>query len=193
VAGDGGGLFLEELSQPVLVNNIIAGNRANGHGSGFYSRGSSMRAWHTSIAHNHGGDGTGLYLTDDGSGTSFSTVWLTNTIIVSHTVGITISPGNKAILESTLWHDNSLNWSGAGTITATHNYTGHPHFLDFAQADYHLGSTSAAIDNGVAAGITTDFDGDLRPQGPAPDLGADEVIVIEEPVEQHLFLPLILK
>jgi hypothetical protein len=49
------------------------------------------------------------------------------------------------------------------------------------QGDYHLLVGSPAIDAGVAAfgGVdapTDDFDGDARPQGPAFDIGADEVI-----------------
>ena len=39
---------------------------------------------------------------------------------------------------------------------------------------YHLTAASAAIDQGVDAGVTTDIDGQVRPMGLAPDLGADE-------------------
>jgi uncharacterized repeat protein (TIGR01451 family) len=41
--------------------------------------------------------------------------------------------------------------------------------------DYHIASLSPAIDKGTTlAGVTHDFDGDARPQGPAYDIGADE-------------------
>lgn len=40
--------------------------------------------------------------------------------------------------------------------------------------DYHVGPGSMAIDRGETSTTTTDVDGDLRPQGPAFDVGADE-------------------
>ena len=41
-------------------------------------------------------------------------------------------------------------------------------------ATYRLRAASAAIDQGVDAGVTTDIDGDRQPIGPACDIGADE-------------------
>jgi len=81
--------------------------------------------------------------------------------------------------EVVLQHDNTLtqyvthlhqNAGGAPTFIANNPLTGDPK-LD---ATYHLRPGSAAIDAGVDAGVTTDIDGDVRPQGAAPDIGADE-------------------
>lgn len=49
-------------------------------------------------------------------------------------------------------------------------------FVDAAAADLHLqGTAAAAIDQaGPLAEVSDDFDGDTRPIGPAPDVGADE-------------------
>ena len=52
---------------------------------------------HTTITRNTGGDGNGLHI---GSG---SNAILTNTILVSHTVGINVDFDASASLESTLW------------------------------------------------------------------------------------------
>ena len=53
-------------------------------------------------------------------------------------------------------------------------------------ADYHLGYGSTAVDQGVdLLWVTADIDGQPRPFGPAPDLGADEVPVY--------FVPLVLR
>jgi hypothetical protein len=44
--------------------------------------------------------------------------------------------------------------------------------------DYHITAGSAGVDNGATQGANVpsiDFDGDARPQGAAPDVGADEV------------------
>jgi hypothetical protein len=40
--------------------------------------------------------------------------------------------------------------------------------------DYHLGSGSAAIDEGANLGVGLDFDGDARPIGNGFDIGFDE-------------------
>jgi uncharacterized repeat protein (TIGR01451 family) len=144
-------------------------------GCGLYLSNSSAQLLHTTVAHNHGGDGNGIFVTSDPNPYSPPiAITLTNTILVSHTVGITVTSGNTATLESTLWNGNLTDWGGAGTINTNNNYTGSAAFLNPAGGDYHLGPTSAAIDKGIDAGIAGDIDGDARPQGAAPDLGADE-------------------
>ena len=91
-----------------------------------------------------------------------------------------------------LQHDNTLTQdvpnlhqtvSGSPTFIANNPLTGDPKLSD----SYHLQSGSAAIDAGVDAGVTTDIDGDARPQGSAPDIGADEF------TEYNIYLPCILK
>jgi uncharacterized repeat protein (TIGR01451 family) len=185
----GGGLYVER-SAITLTNTIVADNqitltgRITGTGSGLYVAGSSARLLHPTIARNGGGDGSGVHIT----GTA-STVALTNTILVSHTVGITVAAGNTATLTATLWGtDNWANladWGGAGTIiTGTINLWGDPDFVDPDRGDYHIGPNSAAIDAGVDAGVDGDIDGDCRDA--APDLGADEFVY-------HVYLPLVLR
>jgi hypothetical protein len=65
-------------------------------------------------------------------------------------------------------------------------------FVDIASADLHLRATaSEAIDRAAPlAGVTDDFDGEPRPIGPAPDVGADEYGASPP---ARLFLPVILK
>jgi len=111
----GGGLYLDR-SNATLSNNVIADNQA-GVGGGFFVGRSSARLLHTTIARNSSGDGSGVYVTNDGSG--YSTVAMTNTILVSHTVGITVTVGNTATLEGVLWYSNTINDGGEGTITVT--------------------------------------------------------------------------
>jgi len=170
-ANQGGGLWLEGET-PTLINNVVADNQATRLGSGIFIARSSPRLLHTTIARNSGGDGSGLYVTDDGYG-NYSTVTMTNTIIVSHTVGITATAGNTATLNSTLWYANGTDYNS--NVFHTNDHTGDPAFANPFAWDYHLTASSAAIDAGVDAGVTTDIDGDTRPQGSAPDLGADEL------------------
>ncbi|MFN2110452.1 MAG: choice-of-anchor Q domain-containing protein, partial [Anaerolineae bacterium] len=51
-----------------------------------------------------------------------------------------------------------------------------------------LGTSSNAINHGITlAWVTRDIDGDPRPIGPAPDVGADEY------VRARIYLPLVLR
>ena len=168
-AGYGGGLYLPVAADARLVNAVIADNQAYYYGSGLLGEGGALRLWHTTIARNIGGDGSGAYFTTDWSGTYGSVVAMTNTILVSQTVGITVTAGNTAMLNGVLWYSNPANTGGAGAIAVTNAFTGTP---AFAADGYHLTSASKAINAGTAAGIAADIDGEMRDA--APDLGADE-------------------
>jgi len=175
-AEDGGGLYLSD-SDATLANNVVADNLADVAGSGLYIRRSSPRLLHTTIVRNTGGDGSGVCVTDDEG--NYSTVALTNTILVDHTVGVTVTAGNTVTLGATLWGKNTwaneTDWGGAGAvITGTGNYWGDPAFVNPTAGDYHIQLTSAAVDAGVDAGVTTDVDGQPRPWGHGYDVGADE-------------------
>ncbi len=167
----GGGLYMA-YSDAALTNNVVTDNQANVAGSGLYIRGSSPCLLHTTLARN-GGDGSGVYVTNN------STVALTNTILVSQTVGVYATSGNTVTLEATLWGTdtwaNLTDWGGAGTIiTGTINLWDDPAFLDPDAGDYHIGPGSAALDAGVNASVTLDIDGQPRPAGMGYDIGADE-------------------
>ncbi len=104
---------------------------------------------------------------------------VSNTIIVSHTVGITVASNSTATLQNTLWASgtawaNLTNWAGGGTVNTVSDFGGDPNFVAPDLYDYHIKAGSAAIDRGVDAGVDTDVDHQARPQGTAPDLGADE-------------------
>lgn len=163
----GGGLYLYS-SNATLVNNVVADNRASSSGCGLYISDSSPHLFHTTIARNSGGDGRGVYVTNL---TGSSSAVLTNTILTNHYVGIAATPGNEATLDVVLGY-NAINTEGA--VSVDRWVAG---VLGFAVDGYHLTSGSAAIDQGSPTGVATDIDGDLRPQGTAPDLGADELPV----------------
>jgi parallel beta-helix repeat protein len=170
----GGGVYLEK-SEAVLTNTVITENQAPSHGggSGLYIKGASSRLLHTTIAHNSGGDGSGVYVTERTVSGHLSDVTLINTILVNHGVGITVTAGNTATLAGALWYANTTNWGGAGIVSGSDYTWGDPHF---SVDGYHLSSGSAAVDAGVSTGVTVDVDGDARPYCTAPDLGADEAI-----------------
>lgn len=65
---------------------------------------------------------------------------------------------------------------GPDAASGTTNINMPPLFINAAQGDYHLASTSPAKDAAnPAATQLDDIDGDLRPQGSRRDMGADEV------------------
>jgi hypothetical protein len=55
------------------------------------------------------------------------------------------------------------------------NVLGTPRFVDLESGDLHLLPTSVGVDDGTSGDADVDADGDPRPLGLAPDLGADEV------------------
>jgi uncharacterized repeat protein (TIGR01451 family) len=181
----GAGLWLW-ISHTRLTNNLIAHNESGVEGSGLYVRGGSIRLWHNTLARNSGGDGSGIHLAIDPLFPFTATVALTNTILVSHTVGIYVAEGNSARLEATLWGGgawaNRRDWGGTGTVvTGTFNLWTDPGFLcvtDACAAPFRLGPGSAAADQGIDQGVMDDIDGESRPIGPGYDIGADEAGLI---------------
>jgi hypothetical protein len=162
----GGGVSLG-YSHSIFTNNVLVNNRATsfGRGSALNMEGSDIRMFHNTLARNQGGDGSGVYVTLQGS--TFSTLAMTNTLMISHTVGISITSGSSTNLNGVLWYGTPITISGA--VVVQHQYLGNPAF----QVDgYHLRAESAAIDKGVQTGVSADMDGEMR-YG-FPDLGADE-------------------
>ncbi|MBU0492802.1 MAG: hypothetical protein KKB13_13215, partial [Chloroflexi bacterium] len=175
----GGGLSLYR-SAATFTNDVIADNQVHIAGGGLYIQACSPRLRQTTIARNHGGDGSGIYTTGGWTerGFYYSTVALTNTILVNHAVGISVTDGNSVVLNGVLWYDTAITISQAAnaTVMVQHQRWGAPAFVASASGDYHLGPGSAAINAGVDAGVTTDLDGDARPGWCFPDLGADEFV-----------------
>jgi parallel beta-helix repeat protein len=164
----GGGLFLEK-SDAVLRNTVVVDNRAGGAGTGLYIEGASPQLLHTTIAHNSGGDGTGIYVTDDGWDV-YSSVSLTNTILVGHSLGVIVTADSRVVLNATLWGTQQTSyWGGEGEIERSNDVLGVAGLTHI----YRIAAGSAAVDAGVDAGVRVDVDGQPRPYQ-APDLGADE-------------------
>ena len=188
---NGGGLTLR-TSEITMTNNIISENYAHEKGSGMLIEGANVRMDHNTISSNTGGDGIGIFINHfkyASSPTLYpSEVDLTNTIIVSHTIGISLTTINTATLDGILWYNNIVNTekSITSTLTIQNQFTGDPMFdID----GYHLTSGSAAIDNGVFSNVHLDID--HEPRFLPPDLGADEYWA--PGVLKRIYLPLIFR
>jgi hypothetical protein len=150
---------------PTLVNNVVArsGNKAFSAYGYNETKISSATLLHNTLV--GAGSGYGVY-------GSFATLYLTNTIIASTTWGIT----NTTPTSSTVLADHTLFWANTNNgLHGTNPLSGDPAFVNPAVGNYHLGSSSAAIDTGAPAPVTTDIDGESRPDCVFWDIGADEV------------------
>ncbi len=166
---NGGGLYQSGISDGQLVNALFARNVANGTlGAALYlDSAGSVQILHTTIAGLTASGDSAIFI-DNG------TVGITDTIVASHSIGINRTAG-------TVYEDYNLFFGNTvdtgGTIGGgTNDVSGDPIFVDPASDNYHLGADSAAIDVGANAGVTSDFDGDVRPQGFGYDIGYDEVL-----------------
>jgi hypothetical protein len=179
VTGDGVCLMSGAGAGPTLVNNVVARSGSMALAVYGYNESNILTA---TLLHNTlvgAGSGYGVYA-------QYAALYLTNTIVASHTWGIyNFTPVSSTILaDHTLFYDIP-NHSSSGVVS-TSEISGDPHFVDPASGDFHLGPGSWAIDAGVDAGVTTDIDGDPRPMGLLPDIGADEAW-------RWVFLPLVLR
>lgn len=189
----GGGLYMNTCTA-TLVNNVVADNRTEQAGSGIFIYASKVQLLHNTIARNRGGNGVGILIARY---LGASHVEIINTILVSHTVGISVTSDSTATLHGTLWGTNewasTLNWHGTH-VFLTASVDGNPNFVDPSNRDYHLLTGSAAIDEGVFAGVTTDIEGHNR----LPDYGGLRVDIGAYESEyqgiiKHVFLPVTLK
>jgi hypothetical protein len=162
----GGGLYVSGRCDAMLINTVVAENWAGGNGAALHVSDAFANLLHTTMVHNTGGGGSGIHLHKELS--LYTAVALTNTILVSHTVGIRADEDTTATLNATLWHANATDWSG--NVFHTNDYSGNP---AFAADGYHLTANSAAVDLGIDAGVEDDIDRESRAIG-RPDLGADE-------------------
>ncbi|MEO6062535.1 MAG: hypothetical protein ABIQ99_11405 [Thermoflexales bacterium] len=187
-----GGGVMAVASLTVAGTEFIA-NRAAADGGGIYLSAGALSVTNSLFARNHAGSGRGaaLVLGASGGGTLrhstissptlasgsavialVGTLNITNTIIASHTIGISRTTG-------TVNENFNLLFANAtdrvpGIATGANTVYGDPAFAQPGADNYHLAAASAARDSGVNIGIGIDFDGDARPIGPGFDIGYDE-------------------
>jgi uncharacterized repeat protein (TIGR01451 family) len=166
-----------------LTNVLFGGNRltsANDEDAVLYVNSTAdnldLSLGHVTAAGNEAA--TFLYVETTGA-SHWTTATLTNTLLASLDNGFAVAEGAGS--EVSIRHTNTLTddvttlhrtVAGTPDLNPINGLAGDPQ-LDGA---YRLLWGSAAIDAGVDTGLTRDIDGDHRPQGPLPDVGADEFI-----------------
>ncbi len=179
-ANDGGGAFLYD-SNITFTNNIIAENGGYPRPAGVAVLSSTVRMLHSTIVFNDRENGMGVYVSNDGAPAMQSYVIMSNSIVAAQGAGVYNPGGGVVTMTATLWGTYTwrniyADWmtDGGGEITTSLNYWGDPGFVDGFSGEYHLSGVSEAINRGINAGVAEDIDGERRPFGRAPDLGADE-------------------
>ena len=174
-AGSGGGAYVTSglVSHSQIANGLFARNAASTAAALYLieptSGNGTADVINTTIASPTLSNGPAIYI---GTGA----VTITNTIVASYSIGISNAVG-------TVREDYNLFFSNVitsvGLIThGAHKLVNDPRFVDPPADDYHLASTSAAIDRGVDAGVHADLDGNPRPQGAGYDIGAYESLFV---------------
>jgi fibronectin-binding autotransporter adhesin len=181
-AVSGGGIYHPGDGTGFIVNSLFVRNHAANYGAALtLGAGQPVTILHTTIA--------GTLLNPRPAISLFTgTLTLRDTIIVSHSAGISLTGSNLSAINS-LWFGNGVDLfpSGVNSIGLIDNVYTHPLFINTAVDNYHLSPLSPAIDAGVNAGVTTDFDGEPRPLGAGFDIGFDEVNV------RKVLLPLVVR
>lgn len=151
-----------------VINSLIVanGNSANGSG-GIKLAGNVLFEFNTVVA-NLDGFTAGPFGIDCGSGPTMPTALIRNTIVSANKV-------TPSCVTTYSLFDAGTTVSGtdrAGAAAFKSTNPANPLAADF----YRIGPTSTAIDNADPSSTRpTDVDGDERPQGPARDIGADEL------------------
>ena len=164
MGGGAGGILLSNAS-PLIVNNTIVDNDG-GEGMG-------------------GGNGGGIYVSSGDPVIRNCVLW-GNTVSGGMTANqVTIDSGQTTV-EYCAVQDGQSGISG--TVTwGSGNISGDPLFVDAANDDYHLQSSSPCIGAGTLTGAPSDdIDGDARPipaGDTAVDMGADEAASTVDPVD----------
>jgi len=166
----GGAVYLGNYSTALVVNAVMARNRATLAGGAMRPYQSSVRLLHCTVADN---DASGV---ECGSAV---TAALTNCIVWGHS--------GPEVSASAMVDFSDIE---GGFATGARNLDANPQFVQPAALDYQLDGASPCIGTGIFVGVSIDCLGTPR-SASAPDLGAYEFV--PEPAGLGLLVLLLLK
>lgn len=183
----GGVTMIAPFGYYIIRNNIIARNNAQGisdpQGGGLWVgwlRDSVIHLTGNTIYDNEANKGGGVYFSYAYTANVYNNIIYGNT--ATYGGDIYFGSFTNRIGYNNDYSDIYGTWTESGG-----NLDIDPMFEDPINNDFHLQLTSQLIDNGTSAvpappGLPkTDFEGDPRISGAAPDIGADEYSTEEEP------------
>jgi len=157
--GSGGGISLNNASNPTMTTNLIIRNFAGTNGGGVYANGSNVRLTSNTIALNSGAaDGGGVYAVNGARVTLVRD-------IVSHSPvgnGISVGDGISTVIPvcSDAWGNGPANYSGMPDATGSNNnISADPFYCDIFALDFHLFAVSpCTAANDPACGLVGALD-----------------------------------
>lgn len=162
-----GGIHATVGADVRVVNTLLARNSgAEGAALRVFGSTTVLQALHVTIAGAEGGS------SGEAIGVTAGTAHITNTIVSSYTVGMSAITGTLTD-DSNLFFGNTVDRQGI--TPGSQSVNGPPLFVAPSANNYRLRDGSWAANGGTNAGVTTDIDGLLRPQGSGFDIGCHEV------------------
>jgi len=170
IGGNWYGVSAEATTDFTLSNSFIYSNPAGGVSSHTGTSGSIV---HNTFVGN-GFGGSSAYLTGAVALGSGGSEVVANNIMVSNYYGLNCYACSSTASYNLVWGNTTDYVNDASA--ATTDLSVDPQFNDPGEGDYSLSITSPCIDAGSSThGISTDADGEARPQGSGYDIGMDEV------------------
>ena len=166
----GGGLYVTAPLSPTVQNIIFYSNTAQ-YGGGLASAGGNPRLYNNTFVVNTAAiTGGGVYLAGGSPAIS-------NTIVVSNTGGGIWAGSGANLAYNDVWENAGGDYVGSAAASAT-DFSADPLFVNFAGRDFHLALNSPCVHTAdPETALAWDMEGDYRPLGRGPDVGADESVL----------------